>query len=111
MADRDIPGFGEPTQYTFCSLPESNVNYTAYSVLVEYRGEGLWAVLRSRWCLGVDGEWDYEPGPSSREDDWLETHRFDLETALRLAREAAPEVTVNGYTVVAQLEPDDDLPA
>lgn len=39
----------------------------------------------------------------SREDDWLAAHRFDLDTALKLAREAAPHVTVNGRTVADAL--------
>jgi hypothetical protein len=41
--------------------------------------------------------------PSEREDDWLDTHRFDLDTALKLAKEQAPLVTVNGYTVTDAL--------
>lgn len=70
-------------------------------VAVEDRGMGRWAVVRGvRQCLGADGEWDYEPSPSNREDDWLDAHRFDLETALRLAREQAPKVRINGMTAL-----------
>jgi hypothetical protein len=83
------------------SDPGSAMDADTWSVLVEHRGFGRWAVTRSvRRCLGADGEWDYEPSPSGREDDWLETHRFDLETALRLAAEQAPLVTVNGMTAL-----------
>lgn len=47
--------------------------------------------------------WDYEMRPSEREDEWLATHRFDEAIALRLAKEAAPHVTVNGRTVADAL--------
>ncbi|MGW9375680.1 hypothetical protein ACWGVR_37385, partial [Streptomyces xanthophaeus] len=50
-------------------------------------------------CLGSDGTWEYEMRPSEREDEWLDAHRFDLDTALKLARDQAPLVTVNGFTV------------
>ena len=43
------------------------------------------------------------PSPSGREDDWLATHRFDLDTALNLAKEAAPKLTTNGFTVADAL--------
>lgn len=79
----------------------SAMDADTWSVVVECRGFGRWAVTRSvRRCLSADGEWDYEPSPSNREDDWLETHRFDLETALRLAAEQAPHITINGLTAL-----------
>jgi hypothetical protein len=53
-------------------------------------------VVRLGDCLGIDGTWDYEAQPSSREDDWLDRHRFDLDTALDLAVKAAPDIVVNG---------------
>jgi hypothetical protein len=71
-----------------------------WSLTVAWRGRGKWAVTRFRHCLGADGEWGFEPSPSNREDDWLATHRFDLETALRFAAEHAPKVTVNGLTAL-----------
>lgn len=92
------------TEYTICALPETNVNYSHYAIRVAYRGDGMWAVLAGVYCLGSDGEWDYEPLPSSRDDDWLATHRFDETTALRLAEEQAPLMTCNGITVQQALE-------
>lgn len=86
------------TRYEVNLLPESYGEAYHWAISVEYRGKGTWAVLHFGYCLGSDGEWDYEPSPSNREDDWLETHRFDVETALTLAREHAPKVTVNGLT-------------
>lgn len=60
-------------------------------IYVEYRGKGKWAITN-----GFDAAWDktykifeVEPQPSSREDDYLETHRYDsLEEALKDAEEA-----------------------
>lgn len=94
----------EVTRYTVSVLPEDSVNRGHYDLSVERRAPGRWAVCWLSRCLGADGEWDYEPLPSSREDDWLESHRFDLDTALRLAQEAAPGVTVNGMTALGCVE-------
>ena len=91
------------TRFEVSLLPEDDINYPFYAVAVEDRGAGRWAVVRHRQCLGVDGEWSWESIPSEREDEWLAAHRFDLDTALRLAREAAPGVTVNGITAVEVL--------
>ena len=87
-----------PTQYAVSVLPEDDINSHVYEITVEYRGRDRWAVLRGRQCLGTDGAWSWESIPSEREDEWLDAHRFDLDTALRLAKEAAPHVVVNGRT-------------
>lgn len=86
------------TEFTVCAVPEDDINHSVYAITVAYRGRGRWAVTRHRWCLGADGEWDFEMRPSEREDAWLDAHRFDLDTALRLAHEAAPAVEANGIT-------------
>jgi hypothetical protein len=99
------------TQYQVSVWPDdlrdsasSAMDADMWAVTVEYRGPGSWAVLmRAGMCLGADGEWDYEPRPSSREDDWLASHRFSLDDALALAREHAPKVTVNGMTALEVL--------
>lgn len=89
--------------YTVSCLPERNINTHLYEVAVLERGgprgEIRWAVCWMGRCLDAQGQWDHEPIPSEREDDWLATHRFDLDTALRLAKEAARHTEVNGITV------------
>lgn len=48
--------------------------------------EGVkWGVnWRSHYVLGKDGTWDYEPLPSSRDDDFYREFRFDsVEDALK----------------------------
>ncbi|MET9222376.1 hypothetical protein ABZX65_26930 [Streptomyces sp. NPDC003300] len=87
-----------PTRFEVSLLPEDDINYPVFVVAVEARGRGRWAVIRHRKCLGANGEWSYESIPSEREDEWLDAHRFDLETAKRLAIEAAPGISVNGMT-------------
>lgn len=86
----------QPTCYNVSLLPEDHTDAHVFALEVEYRGRGQWAVTWMRDCLSADGEWDFEPNPSSRDDGWLGRHRFDLETALELARQYAPQVTVNG---------------
>lgn len=90
-----------PTEYTVAAaeMPEDDINAADFMITVTYRGGGLWAVTRRRWCLGSDGEWDFEQGPSERTAEWLAAHRFDLDTALRLAAEQVPKVRVNRWTV------------
>jgi hypothetical protein len=93
------------TQYAVNLLPETEdvLGGHCFEITVEYRGHDRWAVARGRQCLGTDGTWSWESIPSEREDEWLDTHRFDLDTALRLAKEAAPGVTVNGRTAADAL--------
>lgn len=101
-----------PTQYVVSALPEDRGQYqmshgTHFDLTVTYRGFGKWAVIHFGECLGTDGEWSHESSPSNREDDWIETHRFDLETALELAKAHAPYVRVNrfiAHEVAAEIE-------
>ena len=36
-----------------------------------------WAIREGGLCLNKQGEWEYEPLPSSPEDDFLERTRFE----------------------------------
>ncbi|WFE45319.1 hypothetical protein [Verrucosispora sp. WMMD1129] len=91
------------TEYTVCALPEDHIDADIFAITVAYRGHGLWAVLRGKRCLDAGGTWWWEPIPSERTDEWKAANRFDEETALRLAREAAPTVVVNGWTAESVL--------
>ena len=96
----DLTPHVQATRYTVNCIPEGmGPDGHVFEITVEWRGRDRWAVLRHGMCLNTEGSWDYEMRPSEREDDWLATHRFDLETALELAKQAAPRVTVNGFTV------------
>lgn len=91
------------TRYSVCCLPEDGIDSQVFEITVEHRGNDRWAVKWHSQCLAADGTWDYEMRPSEREDEWLAEHRFDLDTALKLAKEQAPLVTVNGFTVADAL--------
>ena len=88
------------SQYTVTAVPGDydEMDADLWDITVEEARPGwdAWAVRRRKRCLSRDGSWDPEPIPSGRSEAFLDTHRFDLETALRLAEAAAPDVTVNG---------------
>jgi hypothetical protein len=109
-AQQDPAQDGRPEAYAIATrfavnlLPETDINAHSYEITVDYRGNGLWAVVRHHQCMNAQGEWSWESIPSEREDEWVAEHRFDLDTALRLAKEAAPGVTVNGCTAAEALK-------
>lgn len=75
-----------PIKYQYSYIPEKHWLHSVlqkedllfYSYLfVEYRDEDSWAVTDSfNRCLSSSGEWDFEPSPSNRSKEFLETHRF-----------------------------------
>ena len=50
--------------------------------------------------MAPDGRWHYDVLPDNGDwpEDWRDAYRYDLDTALAIAREAAPKQTVNGRT-------------
>lgn len=96
----------EPVEYLVTAWPEdlaANPDAASWCVTVSRRAPGLFGVFRGvggKQCLGVDGEWDYEPGSDERSDDWKSAHRFPLDEALELAREWAPKVSMMGRTAL-----------
>ena len=90
----------QPTCYRVSLLSEDDANARYFAIEVRYRGEDHWVVVQGDdWAfLAADGRWTDAVELYGRGDDWLAGHLFDLKTALRLAREAAPLVTVNGIT-------------
>ncbi|MEV8638953.1 hypothetical protein AB0395_45595 [Streptosporangium sp. NPDC051023] len=101
MTDPEV--FVRPTRYDVSCLPEDDINARHYTLTVEYRGRGLWAVMDGPYAYDANGVKDYEPSPSNREDAWLATHRFDMDTALAIAQQVAPNMTCNGHTVAEAL--------
>jgi hypothetical protein len=91
------------TEVTVSAVSEDNINHGLYAITVQWRGGETYAVIRHRMALGTDGEWDYEPIPSDRDDEWIATHRFTYDSAYELAVRAAPQVIVNGLTVADAL--------
>lgn len=35
-----------------------------------------WAVRNGNYCMNKDGEWEYEPSPSNRDDEFYKRCRF-----------------------------------
>jgi hypothetical protein len=101
--------------YRVCALPKDNFHCQVFSIFVVWRGDGQWEIQRGGEygrCLDAQGVWSRRIGwndeatteeemlAREREvEEWKARHRFDLETALRLAEEAAPKITVMGHTV------------
>lgn len=94
----DITVTVHPTRYEVCALPADHRDRRHYVITVENRGRDRWAVVHNGLCLAVDGEWDDEPSPSEQDDQWLYGHQYDFAAAMLLARDAAPNVEVNGRT-------------
>lgn len=105
-ADENAPVRTAVSAYTVTCLPPDDPDADVYEVKVEHcgvwEGRDLWRVVRgSHWILDRDGAWS--PVHNSHGPDWRATHRFSLEDALRLAKEAAPKVRAAGGMTPAQL--------
>lgn len=90
--------WSKPTTFTVCAVPETVRDWDIFAITVEETAPGRWAVRRGKRCLDRDGVWEWEPIPSERDADLLARCRFDLDTALDMARRAAPELKSNGIT-------------
>jgi hypothetical protein len=86
-----------PTAYTVSMFAEPTIDSHVFDITIEETAPGRWAVRHLGKCLSVVGEWDHEPISSSRTDEWLNEHRFDLRTAREQAEFEAPNIVVNGY--------------
>ena len=101
----DEPPYVVVTRLDVSCFPIDDEDHHSFHVMTEYRGRGLWAVVNGfGQCLNTNNEWDWEMRPSEREDDWLSTHRFPRDEAVRRAREIAPLLRVNGWTVDQVME-------
>lgn len=88
-----------PTGYDEIDTPDKY----HFTITINDRGKG-WAVVHGGFVLGKDGDWEYEPRPSSRDDHFYERFRFTEEEAKRLALAAVETVTINGRTFADLLE-------
>lgn len=66
-------------------------------------GSVKWAVRDAGWCLGKGLEWEYEPMPSSRDDDFLARCRFDtLDEAMHAGVEALKQEALEAAKEIAE---------
>lgn len=85
--------------YTLSCFDREDPLCRHYHVVVEERSKGRWAVIEPMGSvLSSNGEWEDEPSPSSRTNEWLDSHRFSFETAMELAHKALPDIEANGVT-------------
>lgn len=102
------------TRYEVSCLPPDDINTPAFTITVEWRGEDRWAVMRNGAYYNLHGKkswgvhWEDDREPVTDEEiaayaraheAWLAEHRFDEQTALRIAREQAPRIVVGPWTV------------
>jgi hypothetical protein len=109
----------QPTRYVVSCLPEGHDERWVFTLQVEYRCNDQWSVRSRSRFLGTNGTWSQgfawsdgpdEPATEAEMDSfdkeqaaWLAEHRFDHDTALRLARELAPTLTYRGHSVADAL--------
>ena len=94
------------TRYEVSCLPPDHCGYGRSIVVVANRSNAadpnprVWSVDLDGWVYDRDGEPSLEPRPSERTPEWLDRHRHDLDTALRIAalvaRTVAGDLTRGG---------------
>jgi hypothetical protein len=94
----DLPDVSvQITRYEVSLLPEGDINRKYFTLFVEHWGKGVWGVHDGAASYDIDGDRSDGLKPYGREG-WEALNRFDLDTALAVAKEAAPHVVVNGHT-------------
>lgn len=90
------------TTLSFSELPadceERDELLLYYTISVSYRGDDKWAVTYLNDALDADLHDQYEPRPSSRDDDFLNRYRFSLPEAVAIAERAAQQVLFRGVS-------------
>lgn len=78
---------------------------------VQIAGPAKWAVRLHGDCLNRTGEWEWEPMPSGRDDDFLERCRFDTDQeAIDAAARAVAAMVETGPDDLPQLAPAMESP-
>lgn len=95
MAEPTPEVFVSVTRYEVSCLLPDHREYKNYKINVERHRDGRWSANDGFRELNVNGEWGLVA--------YGVRHRHDEETALRLARQAAPHMTCNGHTMAEAL--------
>lgn len=85
----------QPTTYSVSAVPAHFKSASKWTLKVERLAEDRWVVSRLGDTLSSSGEWNFG---HPTEDCY-----FELEEALEFARVAAPELTLNQWTVADAL--------
>jgi hypothetical protein len=76
------------TAVAFDVIPYDRTRYGLRHVQVVKRGIDAWAIVGDCGCLAHDGEWEYEPLPSSRSEEFFERCRwYTAAEAMEFAKE------------------------
>jgi hypothetical protein len=89
------------TEYRVSAAPLDHPEGWRFALIVRWNRTGTWMVTDGASppdYMGADGLWSWESGVDRDAEGWRDAYKFDLETALRIAREAAPKVVINGWT-------------
>jgi len=83
------------TKYTINGDPRQlGADDVHIELVKQLEGPPKWAIRRMGTCLNKFDKWEWEPMPSSRDDDFLARCRFDsLEEAFAVLGVAAPATT------------------
>lgn len=58
-------------------------------IFIEERGDGAWAIIKGGNCFSRELDWEYEPMPSGRDEEFLVRCRFNSSEEAKLFIEAA----------------------
>lgn len=94
------------TRFEVSCLPEGHDARRYFRLTVEIQDRYGWTVHDGFSCLDATGAKADGLSVYERSDEWISAHRFDLDTALLLAEEHAPKLTVNGMTAADVLARD-----
>lgn len=89
-----------PTEYMISAFPLDHPDAARYAVWVQWRGEDTYRVNADRAGSGMvytssgDEVWDVDPDEA---DPQAPATRFDLDTALSIAHEAAERLAHNAH--------------
>lgn len=90
-------------KYAVSCLPRAHRSYWHFTVWVVERAPNEWEVRADGTVHDADGNPIWGPLPLEDREAWHARHRFDLDTAVEIAKKIAPTLTVNGYTVADAL--------
>lgn len=74
MTDEDLVKFA--TQFTLIPGSSNRPFGHVYELKVEWRGGDAWVIVDSSYVLNREGEWEYEPLPSSRTEQFITRTRW-----------------------------------
>ncbi|HUS92188.1 MAG TPA: hypothetical protein VM695_10085 [Phycisphaerae bacterium] len=80
-----------PTTWAIAPLKLRRDDVTLHR-LGQIEGPDLYAVRNRGWCLARNGEWEWEPIPSSRDEAFMKRCRFPSFEAALKAAEGTEEV-------------------